>query len=94
MAVSVLMKQELCCSLVAVSSVALGPHIHGVEQCMPGAGSQKVHKGVLGTECVEQFGVTHALEGVRPGVSPTAQVGTLLSLSPKILAHSSCHRSR
>lgn len=51
-AVCVLTEQELCCSLVAVSSVALGPHIHGDEQSMPRAGSQKVHRGVLGIECV------------------------------------------
>lgn len=57
MAVFVLTEQELCCSLVAVSSLALGPYIHGDEQCMPSAGSQKRHRGVLGTECVEQFGV-------------------------------------
>lgn len=56
-AVCVLTEQELCCSLVAVSSVALGPHIHGDEPSMPCAGSQEVHGGVLGTECVEQFGV-------------------------------------
>lgn len=50
---------------------------------MPGAGSQRMHRGVLGTECVEQFGVSHALEGVRPGVaSHTAQVCILLPLSP------------
>lgn len=83
MAVSVLAEQELCCCLVAVSSVAFGPHIHGDEQGMPDAGAQRVCRGVLGTERVEQFCVSHALEGVRPGVvSSTAQVGTLLSLSP------------
>lgn len=95
LSVSVLTQQELCCSLVAVSSVALGQHIHGDEQCLPVDELQKVHRGVLGTECVEQFGVPHALEGVRAGVaSPTALVGTLPSLSHQTLAHSSCHRPR
>lgn len=90
MGVFVLTKQELCCSLVAVSTAALGD-----EQCMPGAGSQEVHRGVLGTERVEQLGVSHALESVRPAVvSPTARVGTLLFVSPQTLVHSSCHRPR
>lgn len=80
MVLSVLTEQELCCSLVAVSSAALGPHIRGDEQCMPGAGSQKVHSGVLGSERVD---VSHGLKGVSlPVYSPPQLRWVPCSLCP------------
>lgn len=45
----------VCCSLVAVLSVALAPRTLGDEQYMPWGGSWRVHGGVRGAESADRL---------------------------------------